>query len=115
MQLLAEAGYSLAKPAKVKIIISPSGSGQMQPLPMNEFVKENFQAVGIDMEFEVLDWEALRGRRRIGAWAPENKGRHGVNNSWSYPGPDQALIKTSASFEPVPRRLQLGPFQRRQS
>ncbi len=110
MRLLAEAGYGPAKPAKVKIIISPAGSGQMQPLPMNELVKENFQAVGIDMDFEVLDWEALRGRRRIGAWAPENKGRHGVNNSWSYWSPDQALIKTAASFEPVPTGFNWGRY-----
>ena len=109
-RLLAEAGYSPAKPAKVKVIISTSGSGQMQPLAMNELIKENFKEVGIDMEFEVLDWEALRGRRRAGAWAPENKGRHGVNNSWSYWNPDQALIKVAASFEPVPTGFNWGRF-----
>ena len=80
-RLLAEAGYGPDKPVKCKIVISPSGSGQMQPLPMNEFIKDNFKEVGIDMEFEVMDWEALRTRRRLGAWAPENKGCHGVNNS----------------------------------
>ncbi len=80
-KLLAEAGYGEKNPAKVKFIISPSGSGQMQPLPMNEFIKENMRDVGIDVEFEVLDWEALRNRRRLGAAAAENKGRHGINNS----------------------------------
>ena len=44
----------------------------MQPLPMNEFIKENMHDVGIDVEFEVLDWEALRNRRRLGAAAAEN-------------------------------------------
>src|SRR5438874_6432921 len=29
-----------SKPAQVKILISASGSGQMQPLPMNEFEAE---------------------------------------------------------------------------
>jgi ABC-type transport system substrate-binding protein len=82
----------------------------MQPLPMNEFVKENFRDVGIDMEFEVMDWEALRGRRRAGAWAPENKGRHGVNNSWAFWDPDIGLIKTAASFEPVPTGFNWGKF-----
>jgi ABC-type transport system substrate-binding protein len=109
-RLLAEAGYGLKNPVKIKIIISPAGSGQMQPLPMNEFVKENFRDVGIDMEFEVMDWEALRGRRRAGAWAPENKGRHGINNSWAFWDPDIGLIKAAASYEPVPTGFNWGRF-----
>ena len=110
VKLLAEAGYSTKNPAKIKVIISPAGSGQMQPLPMNEFVKENFKDVGIDMEFVVMDWEALRGRRRAGAWAPENKGMHGVNNSWAFWDPDIGLIKAAASFEPVPTGFNWGKY-----
>jgi ABC-type transport system substrate-binding protein len=110
-KLLAEAGYGPKNPVKIKVIISPAGSGQMQPLPMNEFVKENFKDVGIDMEFEVLDWEALRGRRRAGAWAPENKGRQGINNSWAFWDPDIGLIKAAASFEPVPTGFNWGQFK----
>ncbi len=97
-KLLAEAGYGEKNPVKVKIIISPSGSGQMQPLPMNEFIKENMRAVGIDVEFEVIDWEAVRNRRRVGAAAPENKGRHGINNSWAYWDPDIGLIGPGSTF-----------------
>ena len=110
IRLLAEAGYGPKKPVKIKVVISPAGSGQMQPLPMNEFIKENFAEVGIDMEFEVMDWEALRGRRRAGAWAPENAGRHGVNNSWAFWDPDIGLIKAAASFEPVPTGFNWGKF-----
>ena len=110
-KLLKEAGYGPDKPVKVKVIISPSGSGQMQPLPMNEFIKENFKDVGIDMEFEVLDWEALRTRRRLGAFAPENKGRHGVNNSFAYWDPDIGLIGTAASFMPVPFGFNWGGYK----
>src|SRR5258708_39851179 len=58
-KLLAEAGYSAAKKPKVKIAISTSGSGQMLPLPMNEYVQENLNAVGFDCTFEVLEWNAL--------------------------------------------------------
>ena len=97
-KLLAEAGFSEKNPVKVKLIISPSGSGQMQPLPMNEFIKENMRDVGIDVEFEVMDWEALRSRRRLGAAAPENKGRHGINNSFAYWDPDIGLIGPSSRF-----------------
>lgn len=109
-KLLAEAGYGPSKPVKIKVIISPAGSGQMQPLPMNEFIKENFRDVGIDMDFEVMDWEALRGRRRLGAWAPENKGMHGVNNSWAFWDPDIGLIKAAASFWPVPTGFNWGRY-----
>ncbi|MBS0240781.1 MAG: ABC transporter substrate-binding protein [Proteobacteria bacterium] len=109
-KLLAEAGYGPKNPAKITVIISPAGSGQMQPLPMNEFVKENFKDVGIEMEFEVLDWEALRGRRRLGAWAPENKGKQGINNSWAFWDPDIGLIKAAASFEPVPTGFNWGRY-----
>ncbi len=47
-KLLAEAGYSATKKPKIKIAISTSGSGQMLPLPMNEYVQENLNAVGFD-------------------------------------------------------------------
>jgi peptide/nickel transport system substrate-binding protein len=109
-RLLAEAGYSPEKPVKCKMLISPSGSGQMQPLSMNEFIKDNFKDVGIDMEFEVIDWEALRARRRLGAWAPENKGCSGINHSWAYWDPDWALIAPSASFLPVPFGFNWGKY-----
>jgi peptide/nickel transport system substrate-binding protein len=109
-KLLAEAGFGPSKPAKAKIIISASGSGQMQPLAMNELIQENLKAVGIDIEFEVLEWEALRTRRRQGAFAPENKGRHGINQSWSFFDPDWALIGTSASFMKVPVGFNWGAF-----
>ena len=53
-RLLAEAGYGSGNPLKLKIAISTSGSGQMQPLVMNEFVQQNLKDVGIDADFEVM-------------------------------------------------------------
>src|SRR5262245_38520133 len=53
-KLLAEAGYGPNKPLVVKALISASGSGQMQPLPMNEFVQQNLAEVGIKAELEVV-------------------------------------------------------------
>src|SRR5580692_683091 len=58
-KLLAEAGYGPNKKPKIKIAISTSGSGQMLPLPMNEYVQENLNAVGFDCSFEVMEWNAL--------------------------------------------------------
>ena len=37
---MKEAGYGPDKPLKAKIMISTSGSGQMLPLPMNEYLQQ---------------------------------------------------------------------------
>jgi len=46
-------------PCQINIAISTSGSGQMQPLPMNELVKEQLEAVGFKVKFDTLDWNSL--------------------------------------------------------
>jgi len=91
-KLLAEAGYSKDKPAKAKILITASGSGQMQPLPMNQYMQENLRDVGIDVEFEVIEWNTMTERRAAGAHAPENKGIHAINNSWPFWDPDFGML-----------------------
>ena len=57
--LLKEAGYGPDKPVKAKIMISTSGSGQMLPLPMNEFLQQNVKECGFDISFEVVDWGTM--------------------------------------------------------
>jgi peptide/nickel transport system substrate-binding protein len=57
-KLLEEAG---CMPCKIKIGISTSGSGQMQPLPMNELVKEQLEEAGFEVTLEPMDWNALIG------------------------------------------------------
>ena len=42
--LLAAAGYTAQKPLSFKVMISTSGSGQMLPLPMNEYLAGQSQA-----------------------------------------------------------------------
>jgi peptide/nickel transport system substrate-binding protein len=54
--LLKEAG---CLPCAVTLAISTSGSGQMQPLPMNELIKAQLEAVGFKVKIEVMDWNAL--------------------------------------------------------
>lgn len=109
-RLLAEAGYGPDNPVRIKMMMSTSGSGQMQPGPMNEYIKENFKAVGIEMELEVFDWEALRARRRAGAFGEENKGRQGVNNSWTYWDPDIGLMGVASSKRRVPNGYNWGGY-----
>ena len=55
--LLKQAGFTA--PVKAKIMISTSGSGQMMPLPMNEFLQQSMQAAGFDLDFEVVEWGAM--------------------------------------------------------
>ncbi|MXQ14465.1 ABC transporter substrate-binding protein [Microvirga makkahensis] len=110
-RLMAEAGYSQDKPLKVKFLVSTAGSGQMQPLPMNEFVQENLREVGFDVEIEVMEWEALRARRRAGADAPENKGGHGLNNSWGYWDPDIGLLGPAWSVMRPPSGYNWGGYK----
>lgn len=57
-ELLKEAG---CYPCKIKVGISTSGSGQMQPLPMNELVKEQLEEAGFQVELVPMDWNALIG------------------------------------------------------
>ena len=109
-RLLAEAGFGPRNPVKVKLIIAPSGSGQMQPLPMNEAIQQNLRAVGIEVEFDVMDWEALRARRRAGAEAPENRGCHGINNSWAFWDPDIGLLGPAQSTDRRPGGFNWGNF-----
>ncbi len=84
--LLMEAGYGPQKPCAVTFLISTAGSGQMQPLPMNEAIKESLEDVGFKVTLQAMDWESLRARRRAGAMAPENKGANALNR------PDQQSL-----------------------
>ena len=81
--LLKDAGYGPAKPVKAKIMISTSGSGQMLPIPMNEFVQQNCKAVGIDIEFDVVEWGTMLVAIRNDPKVPQSHGVHGINISLS--------------------------------
>ena len=54
--LLKEAG---CMPCKFTVGISTSGSGQMQPLPMNELIKEQLEAAGFQVTLSSMDWNSL--------------------------------------------------------
>ena len=91
--LMAQAGYSKDKPLKVKSIISPAGSGQMQPQLMNEFIQQNLAEIGIQVEFDVRDWNALLANWRAGAKDPGTKGASTTNSSYFSQDPFTALIR----------------------
>ena len=60
--LLKEAG---CVPCKVTFAISTSGSGQMQPLPMNELIKSQLEEAGFRVTLQVMDWNALLALSRV--------------------------------------------------
>ena len=66
---------------KAKIMISTSGSGQMLPLPMNEFLQQNVKECGFDVSFEVVDWGAMLVAQRSTPTAPQVMGSDAMNIS----------------------------------
>ena len=79
--LLTEAGYSASKPVKVKVMISSSGSGQMLPLPMNEFLQQSVKEAWFDLEIEVVEWNTMLAAVRQPPGTPQTLGAHAVNQS----------------------------------
>ncbi len=79
--LLREAGYGPDKHVKAKVMISTSGSGQMVPLPMNEFIQQNMKESWFDIDFEVVDWGQMLVAFRAGAGAPKSMGADALNFS----------------------------------
>jgi ABC-type transport system substrate-binding protein len=93
--LLTEAG---CLPCKIKIGISTSGSGQMQPLPMNELVKEQLDEAGFEVELVPMDWNALISVFFQGA---EASGFDGINFSMAPIDASQGVIgKWMSTMQP---------------
>lgn len=92
-KLLAEAGYSAQKPLTLKVLVAPSGSGQMVPRRMNEYIQQNLKNVGIHLELITVDWEQVRNCRRAGAGSPLCQGADGINNSHTTIDPHTAFAR----------------------
>src|SRR5215470_19831620 len=100
--LLAEAGYTAQKPLAFKVMISTSGSGQMLPLPMNEYLQQNLkQACGVDVEFDAVEWQVLLDAVRQTPDSPALHGAMALNVS--SPSSDVGVMAryfSSANFAP---------------
>lgn len=94
-KLMKEAGYGPDKPLKTKVIISSSGSGQMLPLQMNEYIQQTLGEVGINIEYEVMDWNTVINVWRAGAKDPSAKGATAINYSYFIQDPFTAMIRQS--------------------
>jgi len=102
-KLMSEAGFSAAKPLKVKVQISASGSGQMQPLPMNEFVQQSLKQCYFDVQFDVIEWNTLFTNWRKGAKDPSANGSNATNVSFAAMDPFFAMVRftSTKTFPPV--------------
>ena len=67
----------------------------MLPLPMNEYVQENLNAVGFDTQFEVMEWNALVtfGFQPVTGDASTKAGTNGINISRATVDPYSAFMR----------------------
>lgn len=101
--LMQQAGHSAAKPLKVKIQTSASGSGQMQPLPMNEFIQQSLKQCFFDVEFDVVEWNTLFSGWRLGAKDPGANKASATNVTAATMDPFFAMVRfvSTKSFPPL--------------
>jgi len=110
--LMAEAGYSQAKPLKAKVIIAQGGTGQMLSLPMNEFIQQSLAEVNIQVSFEVVELENLYLHWRSGAKADMNasKGISAINLGYVTADPFYAITRFADSRYVAPNGVNWGGY-----
>ena len=102
-KLMTEAGFSAAKPLRVKVQTSASGSGQMQPIPMNEYVQQNLKDCYFDVQLDVIEWNTLFTNWRQGAKDPSARGADAINVSFAAMDPFFGMVRftSTKTFPPV--------------
>jgi ABC-type transport system substrate-binding protein len=109
-RLLAEAGYDPNRPLTLKVQISASGSGQMQPLSMNEFLQQDLKEIGVNVEFDVIEWNALFTNWRRGCQDASARGAHAINVSFAAMDPFFAMVRFWDSKMASPTSNNWGQF-----
>ena len=92
-KLMTAAGFSKDKRLKVKTQTSASGSGQMLPVPMNEFVQQSLAECFFDVELDVIEWNTLFTNWRKGAKDKSARGAHATNVTYAAMDPFFAMIR----------------------
>ena len=81
--------------------MSSSGSGQMLPGPMNEYLQENLkQSCGVDVSFTVVEWQVLLTAGRALPDAPSLQGANALNVS--SPSSDASVMARYFSSDRFP-------------
>jgi peptide/nickel transport system substrate-binding protein len=110
-RLVKEAGYSPEKPLKTTFVVAQGGTGQMLSLPMNEFLQQSFKDIGIDIEFKVVDLEALYTFWRKGAKDETLKGVTSNNIAFVTSDPLYSIIRFFQSNQGAPVGVNWGYYK----
>ena len=101
-KLVAEAGFSPQKPLKTTFVIAQGGTGQMLSLPMNEYIQQNLKDIGIEIDFKVVELEALYAHWRKGAKDEMNAGITSNNIAYVTSDPLYAFVRFFHSGQAAP-------------
>jgi peptide/nickel transport system substrate-binding protein len=93
-KLMQEAGFGPNKRLAVKVQTSTSGSGQMLPLPMNEYLQQALAECYFDVQLDVIEWNTLFSINwRKGASDPSAQGSNAINVTYSAMDPFFSLVR----------------------
>ena len=92
-KLMQEAGFGPNKHLKVKVQTSASGSGQMMPLPMNEYLQQALAECYFDVQLDVIEWNTLFTNWRRGAKDPSANGANAINVTYAAMDPFFAMVR----------------------
>ncbi|NLS74037.1 ABC transporter substrate-binding protein, partial [Bradyrhizobium brasilense] len=92
-KLMQEAGFGPNKKLTVKIQTSASGSGQMLPLPMNEYLQQALAECYFDVQLDVIEWNTLFTNWRRGTKDPTANGSNAINVTYAAMDPFFALVR----------------------
>ena len=101
-RLMREAGFSPQRRLTVKVLTSASGSGQMQPLVMNEFLQQALRACYFDVQLEVGEWNAVFTNWREGARHANARGANATNVTFATMDPFFAMVRFVATAAQPP-------------
>ena len=102
-KLMQEAGYGPNKHLAVKVQTSASGSGQMLPLPMNEYLQQALSECYFDVQLDVIEWNTLFTNWRRGAKDPSANGANATNVTYAAMDPFFALVRFLQSSMAPPK------------
>ena len=92
-KLMQEAGYGPSRHLAVKVQTSASGSGQMQPVAMNEYLQQALAECYFDVQIDVIEWNTLFTNWRRGAKDPSAGGANAINVTYAAMDPFFALVR----------------------
>src|SRR6266849_6435780 len=92
-KLMQEAGYGPNKKLAVKVQTSASGSGQMLPVPMNEYLQQALAECYFDVQLDVIEWNTLFTNWRRGVKDPTANGANATNVTYSAMDPYFSLVR----------------------